>query len=196
MIALCLWVALAAGPTVDPVALWDEARVALDHDRDVARAVPLLERIIAQAPDSRPADRARATLATLRALGPATEAWALPEWREATFVEVYRDAPITPLVAVRRSTGLDESAALAALEAHRGDRRWGWVVEREIGRRQFVEGHFVDAWQTADAAGDTGRVTASLRRIALRAAPVVGVLAIALALWGVRRRRRAPPRES
>ncbi len=192
MVALLACLILAAPPPAPeaPEALWDAARVALDHERDVAAAVPLLRRLIAVHPDSRPADRARATLARVEALGDAAAAWALPPADEDRFVAAHPAAGITPLVALRRSTALPEAEALALLRAHRGDGRWGWVVEREIGRRLYVEGRFVDAWRAADAAGDAGRVRASLRMIAWRAAPGVGVLLIAAGLWWVRRRRR------
>lgn len=175
----------------DPLALWDAARTALDLRRDPATARPLLERLVAEFPDSRPADRAMATLARIDALGDAAAAaWALPREAEAAFVADRPDARLAPLVAIRHSTTLPEPEALALLERHRNNRRWGWAVDREIGRRLYEEGHFIDAWQAADAAGDTGRVRASMRMIAWRAAPFVGVLLIAVGLWWVRRRRR------
>lgn len=185
-----------AEAAVDPEALWDAARVALDHDRDPAAAGALLRRLLAECPDSRPADRARATLARVESLAEPVAVWALPAEAEADYLAAHPDAEVTPLIAIRHATTLPEPAALALLEAHRGDARWGWVVEREIGRRLYVEGHYVDAWQAARDAGDAGRVTASLRMMAWRAAPVVGVLLIALALWGLRRRRRKAPSAS
>lgn len=184
----------AAGQTAevsDAIRLWDEARVLLDQRRDPDAARPLLERLVADFPDSRPAERARATLGRLDALGPAAaDAWALPLDEEAAFIAAHPEGELTPLVAIRHSTALPEDAALALLEAHRDHRRWGWAVEREIGRRLYVEGHFVDAWQAAEAAGDAGRARASLRMMAWRAAPFAGVLLIACGLWWVRRRRR------
>lgn len=195
MKALLLWLALWApglgGAPEDPEALWDAARSALDLRRDVDAALPLLRRLIEAHPDSRPAERARATLARVEALGPAAAAWALPIEDEARFLAAHPEAEVTPLVALRHSTALPEAEAMALLDHHRQDPRWGWVVDREIGRRLYVEGHFVDALQAAEAAGDAGRVSASLRMIVWRAAPVVGVLLIAAGLWWLRRRRRA-----
>ncbi len=203
LVALCATPGPDAGPDAtvdaevdpqaepaDPLALWDAARTALDLRRDPATARPLLERLVAEFPDSRPADRARATLAHIDALGDAAAAaWALPREAEAAFVDDRPDAPLTPLVAIRHSMTLPEPEALALLERYRDHRRWGWAVDREIGRRLYEEGHFIDAWQAADEAGDGGRVRASVRMIAWRAAPFVGVLLIAGALWWVRRRR-------
>jgi len=196
MTALLMWAALLAAPGAqgetgfDPTALWDAARVALDQQRDPAAARPLLQRIVDASPDSRPAERARATLARLDALGPAAaEAWALPPLDEAAFIAEHPASDIAPIVVIRRSIDLPEPEALALLEAHRGDRRWGWLVEREIGRRLYEEGRFIDAWRVADAAGDEGRATASLRMIAWRAAPWLGALFVALGLLWIRRRR-------
>lgn len=178
---------------LDAIFLWDAARVLLDRGRDPGAAVPILRRIVRDFPDSRPAERARAALGRVEALGPsAAEVWALPAADEAAFIDAHADAPLTPLVAIRHSTTLPEAAALALLTGHRHDRRWGWAVDREIGRRLYEEGRFIDAWRAADAAGDAGRVRASLRMIAWRVAPFAGVCAIAGALWWIRRRRRRP----
>lgn len=175
-----------------PDVLWDTARVALDHERDAARARPILERLAADHPDTPAGRRATATLKTLDELGPAAPTlWAMPEGDEAAFVERYPDGPVTALVALRHSTTLPEAQAIALLDRYQRDEAWGWVIDREIGRRLYVEGRYIDAWRAADAAGDEGRVTKSLRMIAWRAALVLLVVGIAGALWFARRRRRA-----
>lgn len=179
-------------PALAADALWDAARVLLDRGRDPAAARPILERLIREHPDARPTRRAQAALARLDALGDAAGLWALPIDAEAAFIARHPDAEPTPLVAIRHATTLPEGAALDLLARFQPDSRWGWVVDRAIGRRLYAEGRYLDAWRTAGAADDSGRATASMRMMAWWTAPwLLAVLLIAAGLWWIRRRRRA-----
>ncbi|MCB9529004.1 MAG: hypothetical protein H6701_11605 [Myxococcales bacterium] len=190
----------APAPAADPAeALWDAAREARDHHHDPATAAAHLRRLIAEHPQSRPAERARAALAWIEARDPQAAADLLalqgPTPREGRWLYTHPHSPDAPLVAIRHAQKLDEADALALLQAHAPDPHWGWVVQRAIAQRLFFEGRYVDALQTADAAGDAARSTAAVRMLAWRAAAALAaLLLLAAAALVIRRRRAAKPR--
>lgn len=192
--ALALLLLAAPAAAEDPAeALWDAARVARDHQHDPTAAAAHLRRLVAEHPHSRPAERARAALAWIEARDPQAAADLLalqgPTPREGRWLHAHPQSPDAPLVAVRHAQKLDEADALALLEAHAQDPHWGFVVQRAIAQRLFFEGRYVDALQTADAAGDTARRGAAVRILAWRTAAALAALAVLAAALVIRRRR-------
>ncbi|MCA9537750.1 MAG: hypothetical protein KC620_02610 [Myxococcales bacterium] len=187
-----------------PEWLWDAARLERDVHHRPRAAAALMRWLLSSYPESRPAARAQAALDWMverdvdgdpSAL---TELLALadrgPEAADR-YLERYPKAPDAAVLAMRASLADETDAALTRLARFSGDAEWGWLVRREVGRRQYLAGRYVDAWRTADAAADPAGRARATRVLAWRAAGgLAGLCLLALVVLMLRRRRRLKKR--
>lgn len=170
---------------------WDAARLALDHLHDGARARPILSGLVADRPGTVIAERARARLAWLDAQGPAADSiLGLPAALPAlnAWLEAHAAHPLAPVMAVRAAAIEKGPAALERLAPYAGHPQWGWLVGREITRRLYYEGRYVDALQRA-ADDDVAGQRRALRMIVWRSACALLVALVGLLGWLWLRRR-------
>lgn len=182
----------------DPEALWELARLHLDHLGQPDAAIAALERLVREHPDARPAERARRELAWMKiragqgGLDPLLALQRLPDEPAPLrdWLARHGDHPDAWMAHLRLAAELPADEAVAYLEAHVTDADWGWLAGRERARRLYEQQRYADAWLASWRVADPVGQDRAFTKLVKWALPWAAALALALAAWWIRRRRR------